>query len=41
MITGNEGVRHRTYAESQGVDAYLNKPFRMERLLESIASRRS
>ena len=36
MITGNEGVRHRTYAESQGVDAYLNKPFRMERLLESI-----
>jgi len=36
MITGNQGVRHRAYAESLGVDAYLNKPFRMDRLLESI-----
>jgi DNA-binding response OmpR family regulator len=34
MITGNEGRRHRQYAEALGVDAYLNKPFRMERLLE-------
>ena len=36
MITGNEGKRHQTWAESLGVDGYLNKPFRMERLIESI-----
>ena len=36
MITGNTGKRHQTWAESLGVDGYLNKPFRMERLLESI-----
>lgn len=34
MITGNQGRRHRQYAEALGVDDYLNKPFRMERLLE-------
>lgn len=34
MITGNQGKRHRQYAEALGVDEYLNKPFRMERLLE-------
>jgi len=36
MITGNAGKRHQTWAESLGVDGYINKPFRMERLLESI-----
>lgn len=36
MITGNQGIRHKQYAESLGVDLYLNKPFRMERLIESI-----
>ena len=36
MITGNAGKRHQTWAESLGVDGYLNKPFRMERLLESV-----
>jgi len=36
MITGNQGSRHKVYAESLGVDKYLNKPFRMERLLESV-----
>jgi len=36
MITGNQGTRHKAYAESLGVDAYLNKPFRMERLIESV-----
>lgn len=34
MITGNQGRRHRQYAEALGVDAYLNKPFPMERLVE-------
>ncbi len=36
MITGNRGARHKTYAESLGVSAYLNKPFRMEKLVETI-----
>ncbi|MFQ5807331.1 MAG: response regulator [Phycisphaerae bacterium] len=35
MITGNQGRRHRQYAEALGVDEYLNKPFRMERLVEA------
>jgi DNA-binding response OmpR family regulator len=36
MITGNAGKRHQAWAESRGVDAYLSKPFSMERLLESV-----
>ena len=36
MITGNTGKRHQVWAESLGVDGYLNKPFRMERLLDSV-----
>ena len=36
MITANLGQRHKMYAQSLGVDAYINKPFRMEKLLESI-----
>ena len=36
MITGNLGSRHKTYAETLGVDDYMNKPFRMDRLLTSI-----
>ncbi|MDY6913917.1 MAG: response regulator [Planctomycetota bacterium] len=36
MITGNQGTRHKTYADSLGVDAYLNKPFRMEKLIEAV-----
>jgi len=36
MITGNEGKRHQMWAESLGVDGYLNKPFRMERLIDSV-----
>ena len=34
MITATRGRRHRQYAEALGVDEYLNKPFRMERLVE-------
>jgi DNA-binding response OmpR family regulator len=33
MITANEGKRHQAYAESLGVDAYLHKPIRLERLV--------
>ena len=36
MITGNMGRRHKTYAENLGVDAYLNKPFRMEKLVKAV-----
>lgn len=36
MITGNEGQRHKMFAQSLGVDEYLNKPFRMDRLLELV-----
>jgi len=36
MITGNAGKRHQDWAESLGVDGYINKPFRLERLLESV-----
>lgn len=36
MITGNQGQRHKVYAESLGVEVYLNKPFRMEKLVESV-----
>ena len=35
MITGNGGKRHQAWAESRGVDGYLEKPFRMERLVEA------
>ena len=36
MITGNPGSRHKVYAESQGVIQYINKPFRMEYLVETV-----
>ena len=36
MVTGNQGVRHRVYAESLGVDGYINKPFRMDKLIAAI-----
>lgn len=36
MITGNEGSRHRAYAETLGVDDYLRKPFDMARLVEAV-----
>lgn len=35
MITGNQGKRHQAWAQSLGVDDYINKPFRMERLIQS------
>jgi two-component system OmpR family response regulator len=38
MITGNQGKRHQLWAESLGVDGYMNKPFRMDRLVEAVES---
>jgi len=34
MVTANEGKRHQVYAEALGVDGYLLKPVRLERLIE-------
>lgn len=36
MITSNMGQRHRVFAESMGVAAYMTKPFRMERLVNAV-----
>ena len=36
MITANEGTRHKQYAETLGVDDYIQKPFPMDRLLGSV-----
>ena len=33
MVTANEGSRHKAYAETLGVDAYLHKPLRLEKLI--------
>lgn len=35
MITGNIGKRHQSWAESLGVDDFIAKPFRMERIMQS------
>ena len=35
MITGNEGSRHRAYAEFLGVKDYIRKPFALEKLVKS------
>ncbi len=35
MITGNEGSRHKAYAELLGVSDYIRKPFAMDRLIEA------
>ena len=36
MVTANEGRRHKAYAESLGVSAYLNKPVPMGLLLDTV-----
>ncbi|MEO1530394.1 MAG: response regulator [Planctomycetota bacterium] len=36
MITGNEGSRHKAYAELLGVSDYIRKPFQMEKLLQAV-----
>jgi DNA-binding response OmpR family regulator len=37
MITGNEGSRHKAYAELLGVSDYIRKPFAMDRLIGAVA----
>ena len=36
MITANPGSRHKVYAETLGVNVYINKPFRMEKLINAV-----
>ncbi|GAA5510809.1 response regulator [Novipirellula caenicola] len=36
MITGNEGSRHKAYAELLGVSDYIRKPFPMDRLIKAV-----
>ncbi|MAH46612.1 two-component system response regulator [Candidatus Pacearchaeota archaeon] len=36
MVTGNIGSRHKAYAGSLGVDDYLHKPCRMEKLMDVV-----
>jgi two-component system OmpR family response regulator len=35
MITGNQGARHKMFAESLGVSEYFNKPVKMDKLIAS------
>jgi DNA-binding response OmpR family regulator len=35
MITANPGARHKVYAQTLGVDVYINKPFRMDKLIQA------
>jgi len=36
MVTGNEGMRHQQFAEQNGVDAYLRKPFAIGNLVDIV-----
>lgn len=36
VITGNTGMRHRVWAETLGAEAYFQKPFRMDRLVQAV-----
>jgi DNA-binding response OmpR family regulator len=35
MITGNQGARHKMYAESLGVSEYFTKPVKMDKLVST------
>ena len=37
MITGNPGKRHQEWATSLGANAFINKPFRMEKLIQTVS----
>jgi DNA-binding response OmpR family regulator len=35
MITGNQGGRHKAFAETLGVSEYFNKPVKMDKLIST------
>jgi DNA-binding response OmpR family regulator len=35
MITGNQGSRHKMFAETLGVNEYFNKPVKLDKLIAS------
>lgn len=35
MITGNQGGRHKAFAETLGVNEYFNKPVKLDKLIAS------
>jgi DNA-binding response OmpR family regulator len=35
MITGNQGTRHKIFAETLGVSEYFNKPVKLDKLISS------
>lgn len=35
MITGNQGARHKMYAQSLGVSEYFTKPVKMDKLIST------
>src|SRR5690349_17992409 len=35
MITGNQGARHKMYAESLGVSEYFTKPVKLDKLIQT------
>jgi len=37
MVTANQGKRHQEYAHNMGVNAYLNKPVPLNRLVDTLA----
>src|SRR5271170_6599533 len=36
MITGNQGARHKTFAQSQGVSEYFTKPVKLDKLIAAV-----
>lgn len=36
VVSGNNDERHRQYASERGVDAYIAKPFDIDRLIEQV-----
>lgn len=36
MVTANQGKRHKVYADTLGVDAYLQKPVPLQRLVDTL-----
>jgi DNA-binding response OmpR family regulator len=38
MVTGSDETRHRDFAKSRGVDAFISKPFDVGQLVNKVDS---